>query len=63
MKEPDLRSAQIVEDGAKFLAQGMSTYDQLEDATDEELLAQLRTSDGYTPGRSSDIEDIIYDIL
>lgn len=57
--ETETRSEEIVTDGIKFITQGMSAYDKLKDATEEELFAQLRTSDGYIELNDPDPEDII----
>ena len=61
MKEPpisDPKSAQRVETGIEFIRQGMSACEQLDDATDEELFAQLRTSDAHIRPDGYDIEEI-----
>lgn len=57
--ETETRSEEIVTDGIKFITQGMSAYDKLKDATEEELFAQLRTSDGHIDLNDPDPEDTI----
>jgi predicted nucleic acid-binding protein len=57
--ETETRSEEIVTDGIKFITQGMSAYDKLKDATEEELFAQLRTSDGHIELNDPDPEDTI----
>jgi hypothetical protein len=54
----DPESAQRVENGVEFIRQGVSASEQLEDATDEGLFAQLRTSDAHIRPDGCDIEEV-----
>lgn len=63
--EPDVgpkmtacRSTEIVEDGAKFIMEGMSAYRKLDGASEAELFAQLRASDGHIDATDYDPTDI-----
>lgn len=51
-------SEDIIEQGMELFAEGLSAYDRLEDATEAELFAQLRTSDAYIDFEDYDPEDV-----